>query len=157
MNQAEIEKKIVDNLEYCPAGIHCYFIKLNSEWGVKCYHDKSSFETAYERQKLCYEEGLAPEVGESFEIDVDFYDEEEHCQIDKLYCYVTELIKPCVSILGKNADYIDAMCEKFQDEYEKDLWLIQQEIRDKTGWYPEDIHGFNWGWNDGKLQLLDFI
>jgi len=158
MNNATNVTKITYGLDACPAGAHCYFIKLNSLWGAKCYYEGKSCDIAYERQSNCYDEGLAPNVGEKFVVDVDYYDDEEDLQIDKLYCYITELIKPCVPMNYKKDSFVlECECEIFQQEHEKELWEIQEQIKEKTGWHPNDIHGYNWGWNDGKLQLLDFF
>jgi hypothetical protein len=158
MKENSIKQKIQNGLNSCPVGVHCYFIKLNSKIAAKCYYEKESCETAYKRQSLCYEEGLAPETFENFEIDVDYYDDDEDLDITKLYCYVTEIITPCVPLnYGKNAFVLDSECDNFQFDYEKDMWEIQEKIKKKTGWHPNDVHGYNWGWNGKKLQLLDFF
>ena len=148
------DQTIRKNLSNCPAGVFCYFIKLNSLWAAKCYRSSSDRDEAYERQVNCFEHGLAPEATETFEIDVDYFDDEDDCQVDRLWCYITEVIEPCVNM---ESDDFEADCDRFEADYEKECWLIQEEIKAKTGWRPNDPHGYNWGWNDGKLQLLDFI
>lgn len=158
MNKEQIAQKIVESLDDCPAGVHCYFIKLNSSWAAKCYYEGEARDIAYQRQNLCYDEGLAPFAKDCFEITVDYYDEEEDLEIETLYCYITEVITPCVPLNYKKDSFVlDCECDNFQADYEKDLWLIQEKIKEKTGWHPNDIHGYNWGWNDGNLQLLDFF
>ena len=154
MNNETRDKKIREGLETCPAGVHCYFIRLNSLWGAKCYRSRSDRDTAYERQTDCFNHGLAPETTETFEVDVDYYDDEDDTQVTHLWGYITEVIEPCVDM---ESDNFESDCDRFEADYEKDCWLIQEQIERKTGWRPDDPHGYNWGWNDGKLQLLDFM
>ncbi len=153
MNTNTRDEKIRQGLDSCPVGAFCYFIKLNSLWAAKCYRNSEDRDLAFSRQSMCYDVGLAPEAKETFEIEVDYYDEEEDCEVPKLWCYITEVIDPCVNM---DADDFEDKCDLFELEYEKDCWAISEEIKAKTGWYPNDTHGSNWGWNDGKLQLLDF-
>lgn len=152
----EIKRIICDSLDDCPAGAYCYFVKLNDKWAAKCYRSRSDRDKGYKRQTDCFKHELAPETGFCFEVKVNYYDEDDDIEVRHLFCYMTEIIKPCVPYDLIEDDF-EFACDTFEADYEKDCRGISDLIEDTIGWRPKDIHGYNWGWNDGKLQLLDFV
>lgn len=145
-----------------PSGVSCTFFKITSKWGIKSYTNRSNRDNAYYAQydvALC---GLAPKVGETFEVEIGD---------ETIYCYVTEVAEPIHSekftnLIKKIFHEWDCTEEDY-DLYERmafeldEKWSLKIEeynelTREVCGWDNEDIHTGNYGTLNGELVCIDF-
>jgi hypothetical protein len=141
-------------LNECPSGSYCYFIKLNKKWAVKLYSKKHERDEAYNNQRLAAEHHLAPDVGRG-NIKVKRPDGEV------MYGYITEIVKTVLNFpynLNKTRtkeqyDHFNEMQEKMRAR------RIQLDcLYRNIGIYNlDDFHAGNLGYlEDGTIVCIDF-
>jgi hypothetical protein len=151
---AEIEQKIRSSFSDSPNGCQCKFVPLDDKWAIKLYKSRQKRDETYDNQKMCFDVGYAPELGERIDLP----------NGPMRYGYITEIVET----IFNTADYdLDADCsEDEDDEYSEvldwegenysELNRIKRFLYQKTGWEFRDDHAFNWGMKDGKLIPIDF-
>lgn len=161
---------IAENLateEISSSGNQCNFIDLGDGNGIKCFMNQEARDIAYTVQGYFDSRGMAPHVGNSFEI-VDYNG-------DHWYCYTTEVAETLVGYGVENSHaFTDSLY--YADDYEyvlgndgsKENSLMERDSRDKyiydcynlTGYEYRDDHVGNWGWilrgDKKKLVAIDF-
>ena len=155
-------KKRFSDRSNSPSGISCTFFKITSKWGIKSYTKQYKRDDAYNAQYDVALNGLAPKVGDKFEIEI---------EDETIYCYVTEvaetlqteeyreLVKKifCESVYS-DEDY--AKYEQLSNDLEEE-WLEKMEeynelTEEVCGWRNHDCHTGNYGLLNGQLVCIDF-
>lgn len=119
------------------SGCSCYFVKLDDEWGIKCYKDYSTRDRCFEQQSIYASEGFAPPVGSCF-------------NIGDWKCYSTRVAQVFVDETMDMNEW-DVQEEIYLDEISKKIKEIQS-----AGLYVADEHIGNWGRYEGELVFIDF-
>ena len=167
MNKNQIIDHICISLETAPAGVECSFVNLHNGTGVKVYPWKNWRDEAYFNQMRSYEIGLAPQVFDEFDIDFQLtnddldtiissneYADWATCgEIDTLYCYITEYVKPC----WQRGGITTGLAQWRQDTRSKRDRIIN-ELYNSADFNMLDDHCYNWGMSKrlGGLIPLDF-
>jgi hypothetical protein len=142
-------------------GLRCRFIRINEQWGMKFYKNENYRNKTYDFQNRAAEAGLAPRVGECFELALPFYDDDEPIEV---FGYVTECISETygerMAYKIYNCSYEECHEDEqqqidivFYDEYE--YGKLIEEIN-SIGISTEDTHSLNFGYLRGKLVCIDF-
>ena len=141
-----VENITVDQIEdnYHARGRCCRFIKLNDEWGLKCYKREHKRDTVFERQVVFAEHKMAPPVGHKLEI----LDEEGETVF---WCHTTRI-----------ATIVSSMCvnvyNSLRQEGEYKRFFLEAMMIDG---YVNDVHWENIGFyhfEEGvsSMVLIDF-
>lgn len=161
INYDHVKKYLAEKLaldEIDSSGEMCSFIDLKNGWGVKCYYDNEGIEPSYTVQKYLAEHGLAPQVGQRFNI-IDYNG-------DEWGCYITEVAATIVpyGLCNSHAfnpnpdgyDYSDDWDYEYTDLFrdERDVYLDY--FWRVTGFDYIDDHAGNFGHVDNKLVAIDF-
>ena len=127
------------------SGISCEFVRLNEEWGVKCYPMREDRDHTYFCQRLAAESGLAPKVREKFTIRRDEL---------TLYGYLTQVIRETVKDRMREAGYgnIRGGRRWVHSAHYHNLYTSLASI----GFTPMDMHWANVGYLHGKIVCIDF-
>lgn len=144
------------------SGISCTFFKITSKWGIKSYTKAYKRDDAYNAQYDVALNGLAPKVGDKFEIEI---------EDETIYCYVTEVAETLqteeylqlVKKIFREDTYLDEDYEKYE-QLSNDLeesWLDKMEeynelTEEVCGWRNCDMHTGNYGLLNGQLVCIDF-
>ncbi len=145
-----------------PSGISCVFFKITSKWGIKSYTKAYKRDDAYNAQYDVALNGLAPKVGEKFEIEI---------EDETIYCYVTEVAESLYSDeynqLVKKIFRENNYTSEEYNEYEQLYSVLEEEWNEKVleydelteevcGWRNHDSHLGNYGVLNGQLVCIDF-
>jgi hypothetical protein len=127
-------------------GLDAFFTPINEEWGYKYYADKKICRITYEAQKLAHENGLAPAVGECYNMRDKFG--------SMVYGYVTE----AVVMLGEDVyGEFDEDDMDYDDWHLDDVTELRARLRELFGRHFFDLHSANYGWlKNGQLVCIDF-
>jgi hypothetical protein len=150
----QISKKVEEAIEGSPGGCYAIFVPLSEKWAIKLYRDEDTRDETLEIQQECCEIGYGPETGGKFDLPSD---EEDDCS--PRYGYLTEIIEPLADLRssrnpGRRIEGHSAWVWAYENK--PIIEPIIEFIKEKTGWYFDDHHGFNWGRKNGKLMPLDF-
>lgn len=122
-----------------PAGMVCHFVKLDDDWGVKCFRRERKRNECYNWQKKAAAVGLGPKVGEMF-------------SFGKYFCYITQVAEVYHNIESMDwDDYCDIERDN-QDEIDK----LKAELEEKIGFWFSDDHIGNIGFINGRMVCIDF-
>jgi hypothetical protein len=130
-----------------PKGCHCRFYKIDDMWGAKVYNTQDDRDFAYRKQAEAAIWGLAPEVGDKFEVD------------GEKWCYLTEVAECIVPYTGEQ---FTETWYNTAEKVRKGRPQLIQEIDDfsnmmaKKGLQAGDDHLGNFGFLRGKLVRIDF-
>jgi len=144
------------------SGLRCRFIRINEQWGIKFYRKESMRNKTHDFQKKAAEVGLAPRIGQCFELTIPFNEDDD--EPVEVYGYVTE----CISeTYGDRMAYemyscsYDECTDSQQNEIEESMY--RDYAYDKLiagmchiGITTSDIHIMNVGYLKGKLVCIDF-
>lgn len=159
-----VEEEVKKTIRRSPSGVSAVFVKLNEKWAIKLFKSEEKRDKVMSNHERCLEHCLAPEIGDT--IDLPDYVDGEHGGYR--FGYVVEIVEVCPNLDRGGRDYIAAHGEtkyeeakKERDKWEEEMreakfWNIVGEIEEKTGWYFEDSHSYNWGRKDGKFIPIDF-
>lgn len=125
-------------------GVSAKFTPIDDKWGIKIFVSEFNRDYTYNGQKLAHQHGLAPEIGEKFEVEID------GC---KHYGYITECIVMTVRELF-NDDYMDCTRSGF---YDTDEYINLMKALRNIGISTCDMHWANVGWMpDDRFVAIDF-
>ncbi len=132
-----VRKTPYDEMSY---GCDARFVKINDEWGMKFYTSSRARDEAYDLQKEFAGYGLAPEVGDVFEFELNG---------DEKFAMITEIC-PFLACDHQGGNLDD------NDEYT----YFKDELYDH-GFEFGDCHDGNWGWMDAPqgqhIVCIDFF
>ncbi len=146
MQHSDIDANIVSSHYF---GCSCLFIKLNDEWGMKCYVSEYERDSCYSNQRILATANLAPPVGIRFET-------------RNFYCYTTRVAIVCkYSDFPDDAEY-DKICNKVNSGlyplFDKLIELqnehiIKGGIADRN--FDDDVCSVNVGVYEGEVVVVD--
>lgn len=141
------------------AGVAAKFYPIDDKWGMKFFiDDKDIQEKTYKMQKLAAKHGLAPKVGEKFEMPLP--------NGNIAYGYVTQILPTtCADDIAIENGYKDGNTMKRNDSesyYRKArkfdtsiTFELCNNLR-RIGITAYDMHWANVGYLNGKLAAIDF-
>lgn len=130
-----------------PRGVNCCFYKIDDKWGAKVYFSQDDRDYAYRKQAEASVWGLAPEVGDKFEVD------------SNKWCYLTEVADVIIPYNGMQfTDDWHDVAEKVKKERPRLIQEIDEfdDMMAKKGLQSGDDHLGNFGFLRGKLVRIDF-
>lgn len=154
-------------LSSSPSGIRCSFIPIDSRWALKCYLEQFDRDEAYSTQTRAAAVGLGPETNGTIDIDLEqstpiglgnttiTWRETQHT--DKLYCYVTEIVRPVMNQKFNTRKTQSRYIDKLQKRFGERRHQAVEDLYAKARFEFWDDHWNNWGWKNGKLICIDFI
>ncbi len=142
-------------------GVDCRFIRINENWGIKFYKNEALRNKTLAFQARAAEAGLAPRVGECFELTLPFYEDEEPREV---FGYVTECISDTYGEYYANrmfqCSYSECLhyqreeiAEQMYDSYEYNRLI---EGINSINISNNDIHTRNVGFLRNRLVCIDF-
>lgn len=143
-------------------GRDCYFIRINEQWGIKFYTKESMRNKTHAFQARAAEVGLAPRVGECFELRLPLYEDDENDA--EVFGYVTECIYETFGEQMANRLFTSSFeeCSKWEkDEIIASLYDNHEYNRlieriKEIGISTKDIHILNVGFLRNRLVCIDF-
>jgi len=146
-----------------PRGVRSVFIPISEKWAIKLFGNTGSCNAVMKNHRACLNAGMAPEMGEMFMLPEPINGDGRGYTCG----YFVEIVETCPNLDGNGADYLrthgEEELEKARAEVEawrSELYpLIRDlvdEICEKTGWYFDDAHVYNWGKKNGKFIPIDF-
>lgn len=124
-------------------GIHAYFKSINDKWGLKFYHHERMRDKTYDLQALAHSHGLAPALGEKFNINIP--------NIGPIYGYVTEKIIVTLEDTGNYPGEGQEDMRMQYDDFDRFIYKLESIM------FVSDMENFNVGFlEDGKMVAIDF-
>ena len=122
-------------------GVGCNFVKIDDDWGIKAFYNKSTCHRHHENQQEYAKRGLAPPCEDSI------------FKIGHYYCYATRVAE----ILICPSTYLEdvQLWEETYEENEERIEEWQEESADHGFPFYHDTHPGNFGWFEGKFVLID--
>jgi hypothetical protein len=141
-------------------GAFCYFLRLDERWGAKLYRCRETADNTYNLQNLAAQHGLAPIVGDKFEIEI---------ARTKFFAYITECVEETAlerHIRENGLPPLSEMEEWEENDAYEEAAIILTQFDDfnrlckglkRIGIAFGDNHAHNVGWmKSGKLVAIDF-
>jgi len=120
------------------AGIHCRYIKVNKNVGIKCYTSEVVRDGSCYMQTQAAEHGLGPKVYNKL-------------QIDGMFCYVTEHVEI------RQFDFEDTVPGTDDVDYGEMIDNLQTELKRKINYMFTDVSESNVGFTkSGRMVCIDF-
>lgn len=136
----QLPNDVISQIHKSPnRGVTCIFIKVDDDWGIKCYRQEWTRDNCFQSQEAWAKEGFAPPVGVKF-------------QVGDYYCYstrVAELLHE--NLMNESAEFWDNLEEEYYDQ----ITNRSNEMA-AAGYYVTDSHVGNWGIYEDELVFIDF-
>jgi len=127
-------------------GIHCVFIPVDDDFGIKCYRDERVALISQTRQSKACVLDIAPACGEMFLI----HDVPAHRGFVVLFCYISETAELLYNEVKTKPDGI-MVTDEIVVKIKEGLYSIGLEH------VTDDLHKYNVGRLHGKLVCIDFV
>lgn len=137
--ESVIHELTPERIRKSPNGVSASFVQINNEWGVKVFTSESTRDYSYKMQHKASLLGLAPHVGEKFDLG-----EGQYCMI----CEVVEVFQT------QDMSYEDerAVISNRSEEIKELKKILVEEI----GFHFYDDHLGNYGLINDRLVCIDF-
>lgn len=144
MDLEKIKKLYNKNHRSSPSGISCVCITISPKRVAKIFSSRTERNRHYYAQKDAATYGLGPKTYQRFEF-------------GRNHGYISERVYVCDHrVLNDytSSDRFESMVMKY---WRKDIKKLTKELKDKVGFYAQDLHVWNLGWNSkGELVWIDF-
>jgi hypothetical protein len=137
------------------SGCAARFVPFIDGWGIKFYPDEDTRDSTHTLQDRAYTDGLAPEVGDKFEFNIDGI---------KRYGYLTKMAKVCKATYAEQwgIPYNKAAWDKRREEAEEEIRKRPEyrQLMEEMEFFVYDTCDMHWGnvgyLPDGRMVAIDF-